>query len=65
MIRLCGVRLQDTTVPVTGRQHRRRISMLQTGLETRVNAFLARIEREDINLHGWILTVNGQEKASA
>ncbi len=39
--------------------------MLQTGLDTRVNAFLARIEREDINLHGWILTVNGQEKASA
>ena len=36
-----------------------------TGLEKRVQAFVERTRREDVNLHGWILTVRGEEKARA
>ncbi|MBR6028555.1 MAG: beta-lactamase family protein [Clostridia bacterium] len=37
----------------------------ESGLEKRVQAFAERIRREDINLHGWMLTVRCQEKARA
>ena len=39
--------------------------MRQTGLEKRTEAFLRRVARESINLHGWVLTVDGEEKVSA
>ncbi len=39
--------------------------MMNPGLENRLNHFLERIEREDINLHGFILNVRGVEKAKA
>jgi len=41
------------------------MSMKQQGLEQRIRSFVERIRREDVNLHGFILTVDGQEKARA
>lgn len=38
---------------------------MKQGLDKRVLAFVDRVRREDINLHGFILTVGGQEKVSA
>lgn len=35
------------------------------GLEKRVESFVARIQREDVNLNGFVLTVGGQEKVKA
>ena len=35
------------------------------GLKVRVDRFLDRIRREDVNLHGFILSVGGEEKISA
>jgi len=37
------------------------MSMKQQGLEQRIRSFVERIRREDVNLHGFILTVDGQE----
>ncbi|MBR3739281.1 MAG: beta-lactamase family protein [Clostridia bacterium] len=34
-------------------------------LADRINRFVARLKKEDVNMHGFILTVNGQEKAKA
>lgn len=34
-------------------------------LAERVHRFVDRLEKEDVNIHGFILTVNGQEKAKA
>ena len=39
--------------------------MKERGLENRINSFSERIHREDVNLHGFILTVDGQEKVRA
>lgn len=36
---------------------------MRTGLEKRVTQFTERIRREDVNLHGFILSVGGKEKA--
>jgi len=36
-----------------------------SGLEKRVDHFLERIQREEVNLHGFMLTVRGVEKVSA
>ena len=38
---------------------------MRQGLEKRVSAFTERVRREDINLHGFILSVGGQEKVKA
>lgn len=38
---------------------------MKQGLEKRVARFVERARQEDINLHGFILTVGGQEKISA
>ena len=35
------------------------------GLKGRVERFIGRLHREDVNMHGFILTVDGQEKARA
>ena len=35
------------------------------GLEKRTDAFVARLRREDVNLHGFILSVRGEEKLRA
>ena len=37
----------------------------QERLSERVEAFVRRLEREDVNMHGFLLTVRGQEKAKA
>ena len=34
-------------------------------LADRINRFVERLKKEDVNMHGFILTVNGQEKAKA
>ena len=34
-------------------------------LSARVDAFIARLQKEDVNMHGFLLSVNGQEKAKA
>ena len=39
--------------------------MMNMGLETRVRAFMDRLAAEDVNLHGFILSVRGEEKARA
>ncbi len=38
---------------------------MHQGLEKRIDSFVERLRREEVNLHGWILTVNGAEKAKA
>ncbi|MBQ8137275.1 MAG: serine hydrolase, partial [Clostridia bacterium] len=37
----------------------------QEQLAERVEAFVRRLQREDVNMHGFLLTVRGQEKAKA
>ena len=39
--------------------------MKQKGLEKRIGRFTDRLRREDVNLHGFILSVDGQEKVRA
>lgn len=39
--------------------------MADHGLERRVRAFISRLAKEDVNMHGFVLTVNGEEKARA
>ena len=34
-------------------------------MQNRIQAFVRRLQKEDVNMHGFILTVNGQEKAKA
>ncbi|MBQ9308598.1 MAG: beta-lactamase family protein [Clostridia bacterium] len=34
-------------------------------LASRVDAFVSRLQREDVNMHGFLLSVDGQEKAKA
>ncbi len=38
--------------------------MKTQGLEKRIGSFMDRLRREDVNMHGFILTVKGEEKAS-
>ena len=38
---------------------------MNTGLEKRIAQFTERIRREDVNLHGFILSVGGEEKVQA
>ncbi len=38
---------------------------MKNGLEKRTDHFVERIRREDVNLHGFILSVNGREKVKA
>ena len=38
---------------------------MNMGLGTRVRAFMDRLAAEDVNLHGFILSVRGEEKARA
>ena len=38
---------------------------MKTGLENRIDRFVDRLRREDVNLHGFILSVGGKEKARA
>ena len=38
---------------------------MKTGLENRIDCFVDRLRREDVNLHGFILSVGGKEKARA
>lgn len=39
--------------------------MNNKGLKTRIRNFTDRLEREDVNMHGYILSVRGEEKARA
>lgn len=39
--------------------------MASNGLSARVGAFAARLQKEDVNMHGFLLSVNGEEKAKA
>ena len=39
--------------------------MSEASLSQRIHAFAARLEREDVNMHGFLLSVDGQEKAKA
>ncbi len=39
--------------------------MAEQRLSTRVNAFIDRLKKEDVNMHGFLLSVNGREKAKA
>lgn len=39
--------------------------MSGAALQSRVEAMMARLEREDVCMHGFILSVDGREKASA
>ena len=39
--------------------------MMNMGLGTRIRAFMDRLAAEDVNLHGFILSVRGEEKARA
>ena len=39
--------------------------MADNRLAARVDAFVKRLQNEDVNMHGFILSVNGQEKAKA
>ena len=39
--------------------------MTGKGLEQRLERFTERIRREDVNLHGFILSVGGKTKAEA
>ena len=34
-------------------------------LAERVHSMVARLKKEDVNMHGFLLTVNGREKAKA
>ena len=34
-------------------------------MQNRIQAFVGRLQKEDVNMHGFILTVDGQEKAKA
>ena len=34
-------------------------------MQNRIQAFVRRLQKEDVNMHGFILTVDGQEKAKA
>ncbi len=34
-------------------------------LEERIRQFVRRLEKEDVNMHGFLLSVNGEEKARA
>ena len=34
-------------------------------LANRIEAMIRRLEKEDVNMHGFVLTVNGVEKAKA
>lgn len=42
-----------------------RRNQMKQGLEKRVRHFMDRIHREDVNLHGFILTIGGREKVKA
>ena len=39
--------------------------MADNRLAARIDAFVKRLQKEDVNMHGFILSVNGQEKAKA
>ena len=39
--------------------------MADNRLAARADAFVKRLQNEDVNMHGFILSVNGQEKAKA
>ena len=39
--------------------------MANDPLANRINSFVARLQKEDVNMHGFILSVNGQEKVKA
>ena len=39
--------------------------MAENPLAARVQAFVDRLKKEDVNMHGFLLTVNGREKAKA
>ena len=39
--------------------------MLDQRLKTRIDYFVSRLEREDVCMHGFILSVGGQIKATA
>ena len=39
--------------------------MANNALSKRINHFVARLQKEDVNMHGFILSVNGQEKVKA
>ena len=34
-------------------------------LKTRVQSMIRRLQREDVNMHGFLLTVRGRQKAAA